>query len=287
MRKICHQHKKSRLIVVLLGFFSQFYMGSAFAQRISQDTEYGIEECSPKGYSQRHLSVSFAQKTALKNEYLVGWRWVDTSTMPNYPQFMLGDEIHIMRCLSSGRMALVGTGLIESVKGNLIEARVQSTGTREHQAKFSLTGAWETQNLFWRPMAGDVILPARFTISKRATTQLEQVLSVEELFQKPHSMPDGAEEVHMLSPIGKDLLDEKFAPFEERGGKVLVEGFSNSDDENQEEENMLHARIVASYLIKRYGLSPELVFIDSTDDIIQSSRRIDYGVVLTALPDRY
>lgn len=286
MKNICQSQIKNRIAALVLGLFAQFYICSAFAQRVSQESEYGVEECSAKGFSQDHLSLAFSQKTGLKSEYLVGWRWRDTSNMPNYPEFMLGDEVHIMRCLSSGRMALVGTGTIESVKGNLIEARVQSTETHG-QAKLSLTSAWETQNLFWRPMAGDVILPASFTTSKQATVQLEQIFSVEELFERSHPMLDDTKAVQMLSAAGKNLLDEKFAPFEERGGKVLIEGFANSDDASRNEENMQHARIVASYLIKRYGLSPELVYIDSTDDIIQSSRRIDYGLVLSALPDRY
>lgn len=237
------------------------------------------------------LKLNFSQKSGKKNEFLVGWDFLQNHATLHTQKPEIGGEILILRCLPPGRYVVVAKGRVDRLNGSTIEAQVTSTDYDDIILGQTTQNLVESRNLIWRPMAGDEVFPVYKQIEKVVVASAKFRLSNNDLFikegEKGYSLT--------LSDEGQKLLKEKFAKLKHRNGRLLVEGFTltSGNREKLRTESFMRAQTVSTFLIREFALEPsQVVSIGYGNDWQQTGMQpvgryhndgIDEGIILKIL----
>ncbi|MES2614382.1 MAG: hypothetical protein V4591_03095 [Bdellovibrionota bacterium] len=240
-----------------------------------------------------NLKLNFSQKldqnSEQKNEFLVGWSFMDHHNYNHTQKPELGGDVVVVRCLPPGHYAMIAKGQVENLNGGMIEARVYTTNYDEPVLGKQTQNLVESRNLVWRPMVGDEVIPIYNQVAKIKIISPKFQLSTNELFIKQE---DGLYSL-ALSDDGKNLLREKFEHFKNRNGRLLVEGFilTSGNTEKLRLDSLMRAQTVSTFLIREYSLQPsQVVSIGYGNDWLQTGMQpvgsypfVEEGVVLKIL----
>ncbi|WP_397600717.1 OmpA family protein [Silvanigrella sp.] len=254
---------------------------------------YPEQECTPKGMDTQTLRLEFSQRTKIINEFRVGWNYYSSSEIPNYLKPTIGGEIQVARCLPPGKWAFLGKGNVIGINGNIVEALIKGYEYKASSAGKIPIDFVDTGNMYWRPMAGDVIFPVEKIINKKLTVSPKIELSFQDLFISV----DLNQYSYELSKQGEEILKDKFEKFKNLNGKMLIEGFilTSGNREELRIESLMRAQSVSKYLANTFNINEnQIISIGYVNDWIQSgmqpvkswpNKEMTHGIVLRMIPE--
>ncbi|KAB8031061.1 OmpA family protein [Fluviispira multicolorata] len=256
-------------------------------------TSYPIEECTPTGLATQSIKLTYSERSNIKNEFLVSWDLYSNKKIAYYQMPTVGGEVQIARCLPPGRWVFLGRGNVESINGNTVEAIIKGIDITQYPAGKYPRKFIEMGNLYWRPMAGDVVFPVEKIISRKILISPKFEIAYENIFT---NLGNGNYSFD-LTPEGQEYLDDKFSYFKNLNGRLEIDGFylTSGDKEQLRLESLMRAQAVGNYLVRRFNLNPEqVVTLGYGNDWLQSGmqpvkswpqKNLMRGVILKLLPE--
>ena len=254
---------------------------------------YPEQECTPKEMDTQTLRLEYSQRTQTKNQFRVGWNYYSVNEVLGYLKPTVGGEVQVARCLPPGKWAFLGKGNVVGINGNYVEAIINGHEYIGKSAGKIPDDMIETGNMYWRPMAGDVIFPVEKTIHKKLTISPKIELSFQQLFISENLNQYSYE----LSKQGEEILKDKFEKFKNLNGKLLIEGFilKSGNREELRIESLMRAQSVSKYLTNEFNINEnQIVSIGYGNDWLKTgmqpikiwpNKETSHGIILRMLPE--
>jgi hypothetical protein len=234
---------------------------------------YAIQKCTPSGLHVQELKLEYSHRFQNSNRYAVGWFLKSQHQVREYQKPLLGGEVFVARCLPPGKWTILGAGEVERVNGNLIEASIVGTHNPFDGKDPGLNeipkSVIEFGNFYWRPMVGDRVFPIQKTLFNKLSITPKIELDTQELFVHLGNQMYSYD----LSDHGKKILEKKFRLFENKRGRLLIEGFVSSpgDKEELRIESLIRAQTVQKYFINTFQLhSSQIIAVGYGSDGLQT-----------------
>lgn len=184
------------------------------------------------------------------DQYQVVWSTAARTPVPAENQPVYGGRVRVLRCLPGERWLTVAHGTTANADANSASAQVEPLPPQ--MQSIATVG-----NLYWRPMAGDFVLPERLTISSKAVATPVFRFSFEKIFRNDET---GAPTLE-LTEHGKGQLIQAASAFLGSSGSLVIEAHSRTRGPRNVliEETQVRAHTIARFLIDALRLPEDRV----------------------------